>query len=483
MGKGIFELTQGKRRHLSQSGAVALGLVVAACVPDLGPLPQMPAASSFETAKSFATPAAEWPSDSWWKAYGDPQLDQLIDEALAGSPDLKIAAARVRGAEAMSDIAGANLWPTIVGGAGLQETEETQNIGFPAMFRPYLPRSWHHAAQMSAGFEYQLDFFGQNRAALAAALSDAEAAKAEEAEARLQISAAVAGSYAVLTQLFADRQTARDAVRVRAKSATLVEQRWKNGLENEASLSQTRAQLEAAQAESDAVDRLIALTRDQIAALLGKGPDRGLSINPVGARQLRSAGLPASLAADIAGRRPDVAVARRNAEAAAARSNAARANFYPNVDLTGVYGLQTLDAKFLMQSTSEMGAFGPAIHLPIFDHDRNTGIYRGARAQYDAAIALYDKTVLNALREVADAYANRRGLDGELVHARASLAESEDAYRVVKIRYGAGLSRYLDVLTAENMLLQQRRAVTDLEAQAFAYDVALVCALGGGYSE
>ena len=461
--------------------AVLAAFSLTACAPDLGEMPQIQSATSYQTATSFAAPSADWPSDSWWKTYGDPQLDQLIEEALAGSPDLKIAASRVRGAEAMAGITEANLWPTVTGTASAQETEQSLNNGFPQAFRPLLPHGWHHAAQIAAGFEYQLDFFGKNRAALAAATSAAEAAKAEEAEARLQISTAVAGSYAVLVQLFADQQAAKDAVRVRRESVALVEQRLKSGLENEGALSQARALLEAAEVESETVDRLIALTRNQLAALLGKGPDRGLAILPSPAQKIRGAGLPASLSADLIGRRPDVVAARLNAQAAASKVDVANANFYPDVDLTGAYGLETLDIKYLAQGASAMGAFGPAIHLPIFDYGRNTGIYRGARADYDAAVALYDKTLTGALHEVADAYANQRGLAGELRHAHASLAESENAYRIVKLRYDAGLSRYLDVLTAENLLLGQRREVADLEAQAFAYDVALVRALGGGY--
>ncbi len=467
---------------VSKSGIAALAVFsLTACAPDLGEMPQTQSAASYETAKSFAAPVADWPSNSWWKAYGDPQLDQLIDEALAGSPDLKIVSARVRGAEAMADVTGANLWPTVVGSASTQETEQTLNNGFPLAYRPLLPHGWHHAAEISAGLEYQLDFFGKNRAALEAATSAAEAAKADEAEARLQISTSVAGAYAVLVQLFADRQAAKDAVRVRRESAALVEQRLKSGLENEGALSQARALLEADEVQSDTVDRLIALTRNQLAALLGKGPDRGLAILPSAAQKIRSAGLPASLAADLIGRRPDVVAARLSAQAAASRVDVANANFYPDVDLTGAYGLQTLDLKYLMQGASLMGAFGPAIHLPIFDYGRNTGIYRGARAEYDAAVAVYDKTLTGALREVADAYANQRGLADELRHAHASLAESENAYRIVKLRYDAGLSRYLDVLTAENLLLGERRTVADLEAQSFSYDVALVRALGGGY--
>ena len=480
----------GKQEHwvlsrtarISSTGLAAMMVAaLAACAPDLGPLPQTQAAASYATAKSFAAPDAAWPSDDWWKAYGDPELDQLIDEALAGSPDLKMAAARMRGAEAMADVSGANLWPTVVGEAALQETEETRNIGFPRPYTALLPRGWHHAAEIAGEFQYQLDFFGKNRAAFAAATSTAQAARAEEAEARLQISTAIAATYAVLVQLTADQQTADDAVRIRQQSAALVEQRLKNGLENDGTLSQARAQLEAAKAESVAIGRMAALVRNQLAALLGKGPDRGLAIVAAAGQKVRSVGLPATLSVDLIGRRPDIVAARLNAQAAASQLDVANANFYPDVDLVGKFGLQSLDMSTLVQSSSEMGQFGPAIHLPIFDYGRNTGIYRASRAQYDAAVALYDKTLTGALHDVADAYVNQRALARQLVHAHASLAESEKAYSVVRQRYDAGLSRYLDVLTAENMLLMQRRAVADLEAQAFAYDVALVRALGGGY--
>ena len=453
------------------------------CAPDLGPRPEIQPPATYETARSLAAPQAPWPEEAWWKAYGDPRLDGLIEEALKGSPDLKMAAARVRGAEAMADISQAMLWPTVVGDAKFMEARMTENLGFPPMFQALMPKGFHHAALVTAGIEYQLDLFGKNRASFKAAMSTAEAAKAEEAEARLQISTAVATTYAVLMQLFADQQKAEEAVQVRRQSADLVEKRLTSGLENQASLSQARAQLEAAKVQSEAIGAIIARTRHALAALLGKGPDYALSIVPAGARAPRSNGLPSSLAADLIGRRPDIVAARRNAEAAAAGIDAANANFYPDVDLTGLYGFGTLDAKFLLKSSSQVGGFGPAIHLPIFEYGRNSGIYRASRAKYDAAVALYDKTLTDALRDVADAYSNRRALEGELKHARASLAEGENAYRVIRVRYEAGLARYLDVLTAENLLLVQRTAVADFEAQAFAHDIALVRALGGGYVE
>jgi NodT family efflux transporter outer membrane factor (OMF) lipoprotein len=464
------------------SVAVLALLALGGCAPDLGEAPRVQPPTAYADAKSFAAPKVDWPAEAWWKVYGDPQLDQLIDEALADSPDLKSAAARARGAAAMAEVAGADLWPTVTGAASVTKIEQSTNQGMSAISEAALPHGWHTAGQIAASFDYELDFFGKNRATLAAATSQEEAAAAEQAEARLQISAAVAETYANLGQLFADQRAARDAVRVRRESAELVESRSKSNLENEGAVSLARGQLHAAELESDALDRLIALTRDQLAALLGKGPDRGLAIVPPAVEKTRSLGLPAKLSVDLIGRRPDIVAARLGAEAAASRIEVANAKFYPNVDLTGALGQQSFDLQYLLQHQSQMGLFGPAVHLPIFDYGRNEGVYRGARADYDAAVALYDRTLANALRDVADAYATRRAVAVEIKDARAALAESDNGYRVITQRYDAGLSRYTDVLTAENALLAQRRAVADLQAQAFAADVVMARALGGGYA-
>ncbi|GAA0543729.1 NodT family efflux transporter outer membrane factor (OMF) lipoprotein [Rhizomicrobium palustre] len=461
----------------------ALALVaLAGCAPDLGPMAAPDDSSTLETSKSFAAPTIAWPSEDWWTAYNDPQLNTLVNDALQGSPDLKIAAARLKQAAAMGDVAEADLYPTISADASAKETEQSKNQGFPKSFKPLMPSGWHHSGSVTASISYELDFFGKNRANFAAALSDVQAAKADEAAARLSLSTGVVQAYAQLMQLFADKKTAERALQIREQSASLVEQRWKAQLDDESSYSQAQAQLKNARLQVKEMDRLIALTRNQIAALLGKGPDRGLSIQPTDKAYLGSVGLPEKLSADLIGRRPDIVAARYNVEAKSSRIDAANANFYPDINLVGTYGLQTFDLKYLAQASSEMGSFGPAIHLPIFDYGRNTGIYRGARAQYDEAVALYDKTLVTALRDVADAYGNRKSLDGELADARGAEKDAANSYRLVKARYTSGLVRYIDVLTVENQLLQAQRAVTDLDSQAFIYDVALVRALGGGYA-
>jgi outer membrane protein TolC len=173
--------------------------------------------------------------------------------------------------------------------------------------------------------------------------------------------------------------------------------------------------------------------------------------------------------------------ARLAAEAAGHRIKAAKADFYPNVNLVGFVGVQSLGLDMLAKSGSSLGAVGPAVSLPIFSGGRLEGAYRGARADYDAAVAAYDATLVQALRDVADAAVSSRALDARLAKSREAVAASQAAYDLSRDRYGRGLGTYLDVLAAEDALIADHRTLADLEIRAFALDVALVRALGGGF--
>jgi NodT family efflux transporter outer membrane factor (OMF) lipoprotein len=232
----------------------------------------------------------------------------------------------------------------------------------------------------------------------------------------------------------------------------------------------------------DALDLQILQQRHLIAALLGDGPDRGLDVRAASDTLiLRPYGLPPKIALDLVGRRPDIVAARLRAEAARQRLKMAKADFYPNIDLTGSFTAVSLDYK--NNPSANLTQLGPALKLPIFTGGQTTGAYRGARAEYDVAAATYDKTLANALKEVADAIAGERSLQRQLADAKAALAADEDAYAVAKLRYQGGLSPYLNVLTAENTVLQQRQIVVDQSVLAVSYDLALIRALGGGFIE
>lgn len=460
----------------------ALALLLGACAPDLGAKPELASVSDLETARSFAAPKAEWPREDWWTDYGDPVLDSLIAEGLQDSPTLKIAIARMKAAEAEANIAGAELWPAVSGSGNAMETKLSRNQmgnGFSGV----IPSGWHHEAQIAADASYELDLFGKNRAALAAATSAADAAAADCAEARLQLAAGIAVAYAGLIQLSADKRLAEEAVQQRRESLAIVRGRVGAGLDNDGSQALAEAQVSAAQGTLHATERLILSTRYQLAALLGKGPDRGLALAlPAAGIQLHTPGLPDSLTLGLIGRRPDIVAAKERALAAAKGIEVAKANFYPNIQLVGQVGVQALDAKDLLGAPSLLAHFGPAVSLPLFDHDRLSGAYRVARAEYDAAVYAYDGTLAAALRDVATAYSERKSADVELKDARAKLVSATRAYQVILNRYRGGLASYIEVLTAQTALIESRRNVADLDANSFATDIALKHALGGGYT-
>lgn len=458
--------------------------LLAACAPDLGPMAQIKPATQYAAEKSLGAPAAAaWPSDAWWTAYNDPQLNALIDEALKGSPDLKVAEARLRQAQAQSEIQGAAQLPTLGASGSIQETGVELNVpGVPPQFKGLLPSSLQPYTQLEAKLSYEVDFFGKNRAAVAAASSQERAAQFELAAARLQISTAVASAYADLVRLTADRQAALDAVKVRGDSLALVADRVRNGLENESQSAQSSAERNVSLGDVAVIDANIDKTRHQLAALVGAGPDRGLDVTPNLASIGAPWGLPSNLPADLIGRRPDVAAARLRAVAAAEQIKVAHAAFYPNVNLNA----SVLDLSFTPQDIIShsvvLGQFGPAVSLPIFQGGRLAGAYRNAGAEYQAAVATYDKAVADALKDVADAVSMQKSLAVQLDYADKAAADSRKAYDLAVLRYKGGLSPYLVVLTAQSTLIQQQRAQADLKAQTLSANVALVRALGGGFA-
>jgi NodT family efflux transporter outer membrane factor (OMF) lipoprotein len=470
-------------RFGAMAGAVSSLALLAACAPDLGQLAQIKPATGYAAQKTLGAPTANaWPSDDWWTAYNDPQLTALVEEALKGAPDLKVAEARLRQAQAQTQVQGAPLLPTITGSGSIQGTGIELNAnGIPQNFKDFLPNGVQPFTNLSGKFAYEVDFFGKNRAALAAATSQQKAAEFELQAARLQISTAVASAYADLVRLTAERQAAVDAVKVRDDTLVLVADRVKNGLENEGQQAQSSAEKNVTQGDVVALDANIDRVRHQLAALVGAGPDRGLDVTPNLASISAPWGLPSNLPADLIGRRPDVAAARLRAEAAAQQIKVARANFYPNINLNAsVLDLSLTPEKIFTQNIL-VAQFGPAISLPIFEGGRLAGAYRGRAAEYEEAVATYDKTVSDALKDVADAVSLQKAVAEQLTYADRAVTDSQKAYDLALMRYNGGLSPYLVVLTAQSTLITQQRAVADLKAQTLSANVALVRALGGGF--
>ncbi|MEI6642933.1 MAG: efflux transporter outer membrane subunit [Novosphingobium sp.] len=446
----------------------------------MGPRPELrdPATLGSLTPPGASGASAAWPGEGWWKTYGDVQLAALIEEALAGSPTLAAAEARARKAEAYAQSAGAALLPTVSASGQVAEVKQSYNNGFPAQF---VPKGYNDTGRASLDLAYELDFFGKNRAALRAATSEREAAELEARAARLALATSVAAAYADLARLAAEREVQVAAVQQREEVAQLVARRVASGLDTRGEQRQADAGVPLARGDLAATDEAIALTRNRMAALLGAGPERGAAIALPAARALPAPALPAILALDLVGRRADIAAARCRAEAAGARITVAHAGFYPNVNLIGFIGLQSLGLGNLTAQGSDIGQAGAAVSLPIFAGGRIAGNYRAARADYDEAVAQYNAVLVRALNEVADAAAAQRALGTRQAEARAALAAAEEAYAIARRRYEGGLSPYLSVLTTQDALLRTRQLAATLDARALTVNVELIRALGGGY--
>lgn len=473
-----FRCNKGCRSFFIAALIVAMG-GCAQIPPDEQNLSAPKKISDYQTTVSFTANAVAWPESNWWRQYGDPQLNELIEEALAHSPDIAIAIARVRQAQASTQVSGAKLLPQIGAAASVTEQQQSYNYLSPSAFTP---QGWNDYGMLAADIKWEIDFWGKNRAGLAAATSELEAKRADQAQARLLISTSVATSYSELARLFAARATSEQAVLVRKKTAELFAERYNNGMENLGSVRQAQAGLADAEQLFLFVQEQIGLQRNQLAALMGAGPDRGLSITPPKLNLNRDFGLPKEISVNLLGRRPDIVAARLQAQAQSSRIDQKQADFYPNINLMGLIGFQSLGLNVLTQSSSTVGSIGPALYLPIFTGGRLTGELRGARAQYEEAVGNYNQAVVKALQDVADAALSKKSLTPRLLKTEEALSAATDAYRVARERYEGSLSSYLEVLTAEDAMLNNMRLLTDLQSRAFTLDIALTRALGGGYT-
>jgi len=437
------------------------------------------AVSDLAATQSLTAPDAAWPEADWWRSYRDPQLDALIGEARRGSPAVAAAVARIRAAQAIAEQAGAALTPTVTARGTATLDKQSYNTAIPPQF---VPRGWNDSGRLSIEGSFDLDLWGRNRAALAAAVGEARAAEVDGDQALLMLSANVADAYAELARLYANRDADEAALKVRQATLDLTRQRFATGLDNRGVAQLAESRFASAKADLQARDEAIKLTRNRIAALLGAGPDRGLAVARPQVAALHAVGLPEALALDLVGRRPDIVSARLRVEARSSRIREARAAYYPNISLTGLIGLQSLGLDRLIDRGSTYGSVGPAFSLPIFDRARLNGQLRGARARYDEAVADYDAALVTALREVVDAADSIRALADRRQSATAALVAAQSAYSIAQQRFAGGLSTYLDVLTAEDAVLERRRVAAELDARAFTLDVALVRALGGGFA-
>jgi NodT family efflux transporter outer membrane factor (OMF) lipoprotein len=453
--------------------ALALLLALAACA---SPGPRTPPTPPIEVATLAGVgPAPVVLESRWWSAFKDPQLDALVEHALADHPTLATARAREAGARAALEVAGAALEPRLAASAMLTR----ERYSATGLFPPPIAGATLNEGQVGLNLNYEVDLAGERRSARDAAELRARAAGLESAAASIRIVHALIASYLALDH---DERLAAllDALAgSRARRLELALRRERAGLDTDTEADAARTALALAAAE------LVAVRADRerlsiaVAVLSGQGP-----LATIGAPALAGLepALPERLPADLVARRPDVAAARLRVEAARAGIHVAEAAFYPNLNLAAFAGVDSLDLGRFLRAPNRVWGVAPALTLPIFTGGRLRGELHGAESTYAEAVGDYDAKVLEAFRDVAEQVALLRALEPEARARHEALASAEHALENATRRLRGGLGDERAVCDSEETRIALARAIADLEARRLALTVNLARALGGGYA-
>lgn len=459
----------------------ALVVLLSGCsFNDLKPVSslQEPGNASETLADSGVTlsPSA-WPTQTWWRSFNDKQLDNLVEEALAQSPTLRSAAARVRQASALEVIEGASLLPHIDASASTTRERFSSNGTTPAPVKG----TWQNVDQATLNIGYELDFWGKNREAVEAAVGRRKALEVDSRAASLILSSAVVQTYIALQDTYEQLDVAQALLNKQIDIEKLTQQRFTAELGSQIDIKQSQASLPASRANIAALKEMIELNQNKLASLLGQGPDRGRSIIRPHLLASNNVVMPTNIPAELVGHRPDVVAQRWRVEASGHEIEVAKARFYPNVNLTAFVGLQSLAFSTFNDHSSRILGVSPAISLPIFEGGRLRGNLSAQNAAYDLAVENYNQTVVDALRDIADQLSSLRWLKERMAQQVDAVNTAQAASDLVNLRYGAGLATYLQVLATENATLAQKRQLVTLESRALSLQANLSRALGGGY--
>ena len=469
-------------------GARALSLWLAAVLlggcasdPSLAPHEKMP--TTQELAAKLAlqpteAPSASQPSTTWWTAYNDPELTRWVEAGLADSPTVHEATARWQQAQALFAATRAAQFPNVVASAD----STAQRISGNGIFPPPLAGLVGTINDVDLSGALELDLFGRLAARTDAARSSAQASAIDRELARIRLAGAIGHAYFELARAQRARKIAVEIETARKQTLELVRRRVSAGFDTQVERRLAEVTVPEIRVDIDRADEQIALARHALAVLAGKGPEAAGAVTA----QLPDDGTlvpPAALPLDLLARRADVAAAQRRVLAAMSGVEAARADFYPNINLVALIGLNSLTTQRLFEYGSRTWQIGPAIHLPIFEGGALRAHLRSASAEVDAAIDAYNETILQAAREVADAVSSIAAVKRQREQQALATEHAQAAFELASIRYEAGLGNYLTVLTAQGGVLVQRRAQVELDARAAALDVSLALALGGGFRD
>ncbi|WP_321784177.1 efflux transporter outer membrane subunit [Paraburkholderia sp. J94] len=469
---------------LALTTATAAAVLLSACIDSGGihkKASMLDAASLDPGAALRATQAdAQWPRGDWWRQWHDAQLERVVADATAGNPDLQAFAARVDAARFQTEIAGASAWPQAnVDG----EFERRRYARYTTPAPPGGTTVWSNS--IGATLTYDLDLWGKQRAIREGALDRLHASAADARFAEVELQTGVVRAYVQLSLDYALADAYAAIQNQQRRTFDIATQRWHAGIGSRLEAAQAQTQLSTSATRLQRAQQQIALDRLAIAALAGQGPGYGDALaRPTLALSVPLA-LPPALPAELVGHRADVVAARWRVLASEQGIDAAHADFYPDINLLATASLgsaATFGGFFNFVNSDGVGhGVGAAISLPIFDGGRRRGQYGVAVSSRDAAVDAYNRTVIDAMRDVAAQAISLRALDEQQASTEATLDAARTAYRLADEGYRSGISEFLNVLAAQNAQLVQEQSLALVQAQRLDAWAQLMRALGGGY--
>ena len=419
---------------------------------------------------------------SWWSAFGDTTLNKLMAEALRSAPDIAEAEARIREARAQRGIAGAAQYPTAEAGAAYDRTRGSANVPIGVPPGGLGPGVGGNLWQMGFDASWEIDVFGGERRAVEAADASYQAVVEDRGDVELTLLAEIARDYIELRGTQRQLAVAHENLAIQQDVLALTRSQFDAGLASSLDVLQAQAQVSDTEAAIPTfeTDERAAIYR--IGALIGHAPE-DLLAELSGPRPipLPIADVPIGLPSDLLRRRPDIRAAERRIAAANARIGVAEADLYPHFSLTGLTGLESLNASSLFDASSRYFAIGPGVRWLIFDANKVRFEMSAQQARTDQAAAAYHRTVLDALRDVETALVSYAQSEVRHEKLTAEVAADRQAVNVATRLYRQGVEDFLSVLDTERSLYAAEDKLAQCDRDTDLALVALYKALGGGW--
>jgi NodT family efflux transporter outer membrane factor (OMF) lipoprotein len=447
------------------------------------PMVQAPAAykepppEAYKESKEWKTanPADTLLRGDWWTLFGDADLNSLEQQIDVSNENLKSAAARYQQARALVRVNQSQKYPTITVGAEASSNRDSSNYVFSNS------KTSSNFGNFALPFDvsYEVDAWGRVRHSIEAASAEAQATAADLETLRLSYHAELAFDYFELRSADAEQKLLDDTVTAYQKALELTRNRFEGGAAAGAEVAQAETQLESTRTQDADVAVLRAQYEHAIAVLIGKSPAVfGLASKPL---NTEPPVIPVGLPSQLLERRPDIAASERRLAKANAQVGIAHAAFFPQLLLGASAGFQGQSITDWLNWPSRFWAVGPSVLQTVFDGGRRRATQQAAQFNYDALVATYRQTALDAFQQVEDNLAALRILEQETQTQKAAVTAAERSLQLSTNRYTGGLVTYLEVVTAQSTALANERLAVDILRRRMDASVLLVKALGGGW--